>query len=164
VSAGISLVPEGRRTFGSLSVADNLRVGGFVAPRQVAARRQRVYDLFPLLAQRSRLPAAQLSGGEAQMLAIGQSLMVEPRLILLDEPSIGLAPIVVRALLETMSTLADAGMGVLLVEQSVRLAVRFTDTLYVLDHGRLSEPTSGSDEDALRAAYFGEVTGDQGRG
>ena len=160
VAAGISLVPEGRRTFGSLSVADNLRVGGFIAPRQVAARRARVYELFPVLQERARLPAAQLSGGEAQMLAIGQAMMVEPELVLLDEPSIGLAPIVVSSLLRTMSTLADAGVAVLLVEQSVRLALRFTDRLHVLDGGRLFELDDSTDEEALRAAYFGEGLGE----
>ena len=160
VRAGICLVPEGRRTFASLSVADNLRVGGFVAPRQARQRQEQVYQLFPVLAERASLPAAQLSGGEAQMLAIGHALMSGPRLVLLDEPSIGLAPVVVERLLETMGALSHRGIAVLLVEQSVRLAGAFADSLYVLHQGRsvpLGRRGQGLDEDALRAAYFGQA-------
>ena len=159
VAHGIALVPEGRRTFGSLTVADNLRVGGFVAAGEIAEHREVVYELFPLLRQRAQSPAFQLSGGEAQMLAIGQALMSAPRLVLLDEPSIGLAPIVVRSLLDTMHTLAEQGIGVVLVEQSVRLASAFGDVLHALTHGRLTlvrAPGEAFDEDALRAAYFGQ--------
>jgi branched-chain amino acid transport system ATP-binding protein len=160
VRAGISVVPEGRRTFGGLTVADNLRVGGFTAPSSVATRRTEVLELFPALATRINLAAAQLSGGEAQMLAIAQALMAGPRVVLLDEPSIGLAPIVVDALLETTMRLREAGIAVLLVEQSVRLAARFADELLVLDRGRLvpAPMTDGEvDEEGLRAAYFGET-------
>lgn len=158
VAGGISLVPEGRRTFGSLTVADNLRVGGFVAAGEVGQRRELVYELFPSLRERAGVPAFQLSGGESQMLAIGQALMAAPRLVLLDEPSIGLGPIVVRSLLDTMYTLAERGITVILVEQSVRLAAAFGDVVYVLTQGRLTlvraygEPI---DEDTIRAAYFG---------
>jgi branched-chain amino acid transport system ATP-binding protein len=158
VAAGIALVPEGRRTFGSLSVAENLRVGGFVAPADLSVRRESVYELFPPLRRHADTPAVQLSGGESQMLAIGQALMADPRLVLLDEPSIGLAPITVRSLLETMETLADRGITTILVEQSVRLATAFADTVYALARGRLvlvRAPGQALDETALRTSYFG---------
>jgi branched-chain amino acid transport system ATP-binding protein len=158
VQRGISLVPEGRRVFPGLTVDNNLRVGGFSSPRGVAQRREEVYDLFPALRERRTQPAAQLSGGEAQMLAIGQALMAGPRLVLLDEPSLGLAPIVVSSVLETMRSLADRGIAVLLVEQSVRLAQQFAEELYVTDGGRLQlvrAPGMELDEHALQAAYLG---------
>jgi branched-chain amino acid transport system ATP-binding protein len=158
VQLGITLVPEGRRVFPGMKVSDNLRVAGFTSPRNVAARRESVYELFPSLRNRSRIPAAQLSGGEAQMLAIGQALMAGPSIVLLDEPSLGLAPIAVQALLRAMGDLADSGISVLLVEQSVRLAMTFGESLYVLSRGkvRLTEAVSGDyDEEALRKAYFG---------
>jgi branched-chain amino acid transport system ATP-binding protein len=158
VKLGISLVPEGRRIFPTLKVSDNLRVAGFISPRQVVQRREEVYDLFPVLRERGPVPAAQLSGGEAQMLAIGQAMMAGPGIVLLDEPSMGLAPIAVQTLLRTMGQLADSGISVLLVEQSVRLAMSFAESIYVLSRGtvRLAEAVSGQhDEEAFRTAYFG---------
>jgi branched-chain amino acid transport system ATP-binding protein len=158
VKRGISLVPEGRRIFPGLTVESNLRVGGFSAPRGLTQRRDEVYELFPVLHERRQQPASQLSGGEAKMLAIGQALMAGPRLVLLDEPSLGLAPIVVSSLLETMRGLSDRGIAVLLVEQSVRLAQKFAEDLYVTDAGRLQLVRSAGselDENALQAAYLG---------
>lgn len=158
VEAGISLVPEGRRIFPGLSINDNLRAGGFTSPRDIATRRAEVYAQFPVLEERAKIPAAQLSGGEAQMLAIGQALMAAPKLLLLDEPSIGLAPRIVSNLLEHIRALADQGIAVLLVEQSVRLADAFADNLYALDQGQLTAvrgPGETIDEEALRRAYFG---------
>lgn len=158
VQRGIAMIPEGRRVFGGLTVANNLRVGGFTAPKQAGERLQEVHRLFPILKERAHLPAAQLSGGEAQMLAIGQALMSGPRLLLLDEPSIGLAPIVVANVLATIRELSDRGISVLLVEQSVRLASSFADELHVLDMGRMSKIKDRDgeiDEDTLQAAYLG---------
>src|SRR5439155_15952722 len=158
VKRGISLVPEGRRVFPGLTVENNLRVGGFSSPRGIAERSDGVYELFPVLAERRRQVASQLSGGEAQMLAIGQALMAEPRLVLLDEPSLGLAPIVVSSLLDTMRRLSERGIAVLLVEQSVRLAQQFAEELYVIDGGRMRLGRGAGqelDEEALQAAYLG---------
>lgn len=160
VSRGISLVPEGRRIFGHLTVATNLRVGGFTNKRDVSARREEMYELFPALRERSRTHASQLSGGEAQMLAIGLALMANPKLVMLDEPSFGLAPVIVGRVLETIRTLSEQGITVLLVEQSVRLALALAETVYVLDQGELrlaAAPGQKIDEDALHAAYLGSA-------
>jgi branched-chain amino acid transport system ATP-binding protein len=158
VKEGVSLVPEGRQIFPELTVAENLRVGGFVAGREMAARRVRVYDIFPALAERAEQPASQLSGGEAQMLAIGQALMADPSLIILDEPSFGLAPVIISRLLEIIKELSSRGITVLLVEQSVRLALSLGGDLYVLDGGELrlaAEAGAAVDPEVLQAAYLG---------
>ena len=158
VQRGIAMIPEGRRIFGGLTVANNLRVGSFVDGKHAAERLDDVHRLFPILKERAHLPAAQLSGGEAQMLAIGQALMSGPRLLLLDEPSIGLAPIVVANVLNTIRELSERGISVLLVEQSVRLASSFADELHVLDMGRMSkikDRDGEMDEERLQAAYLG---------
>jgi branched-chain amino acid transport system ATP-binding protein len=158
VKAGVSLVPEGRQIFPGLTVAENLRIGGFVAGREVSSRRARVYDTFPALAERADQAASQLSGGEAQMLAIGQALMAQPSLMMLDEPSFGLAPVIIARLLDIIRDLSDRGIAVLLVEQSVRLALQLGGDLYVLDSGELrlaAEAGSKVDPDVLHAAYLG---------
>jgi branched-chain amino acid transport system ATP-binding protein len=158
VKAGVSLVPEGRQIFPELTVAENLRVGGFVAGREVVPRRQHVYEVFPALLERAEQPASQLSGGEAQMLAIGQALMANPSLIMLDEPSFGLAPVIVSRLLDIIKDLSSRGITVLLVEQSVRLALSLGGDLYVLDGGELrlaAEAGAEVDPEVLQAAYLG---------
>jgi branched-chain amino acid transport system ATP-binding protein len=159
VKRGITLIPEGRRIFPGLTVENNLRVGGFTSSRDFGERAEEVYVLFPVLAERRKQPASQLSGGEAQMLAIAQALMAHPKLVLLDEPSLGLAPIVVSSLLDTMQQLADKGISVLLVEQSVRLAQRFAEELYVIDNGQMQlvrKEGTELDETALQVAYLGK--------
>jgi branched-chain amino acid transport system ATP-binding protein len=158
VKAGVSLVPEGRQIFPELTVAENLRVGGFIAGREVHQRRERVYETFPALLERSEQPASQLSGGEAQMLAIGQALMANPSLIILDEPSFGLAPVIVSRLLDIIKDLSQRGITVLLVEQSVRLALQLGGDLYVLDGGELRLAAAAGhevDPEVLQAAYLG---------
>ncbi|HZQ58704.1 MAG TPA: ABC transporter ATP-binding protein [Acidimicrobiales bacterium] len=158
VKAGVSLVPEGRQIFPELTVAENLRVGGFIAGREVHERRERVYGTFPALLERAEQPASQLSGGEAQMLAIGQALMANPSLIMLDEPSFGLAPVIITRLLDIIKDLSERGITVLLVEQSVRLALSLGGDLYVLDGGSLRlAAAAGSevDPEVLQAAYLG---------
>jgi branched-chain amino acid transport system ATP-binding protein len=158
VGSGIAMIPEGRRVFGSMSVANNLRVGGFINHREAGKVRDEVYDLFPILRERQSQPATQLSGGEAQMLAIGLALMSRPRLLLLDEPSIGLAPRVVSSLLATIRDLSSRGIAVVLVEQSVHLASSFAKEINALDRGRLTNVTRTDgqiDEARLKAAYLG---------
>lgn len=136
VAMGISLVPEQRDLFGKMSVADNLALGAFRRGRgEIPARLERVYALFPRLEERHRQEAGTLSGGERQMLAMGRALMARPRLLMLDEPSLGLAPLIVRDILQTVSELRDEGVSILLVEQNARAALRIADHGYVMELG-----------------------------
>ncbi len=159
VALGIAQVPEGRQVFAPLSVEDNLRLGAW--PRRNARRDAElasVYELFPVLASRRRISAGMLSGGEQQMLAIGRALMAKPRLLLLDEPSMGLAPILVEQILDVVRGLKQAGLTVLLVEQNARAALAIADRGYVVETGRIA--TSGSAVELLadarvQAAYLG---------
>jgi len=142
VAAGCSLVPEGRQVFGSMPVRENLLLGGHVQyrrgqRREAAADLQRVYELFPVLRQRERQLAGTLSGGEQQMLAIGRALMARPVLVMLDEPSMGLAPLVVKDILATVQRISAEGTTVLLVEQNARSALRVAGRGYVLETGRI---------------------------
>ncbi len=156
VASGISLVPEGRRIFPSLSVHENLLVGGWVK-RPGPWTPDKVYELFPLLVKRRDQRAGTLSGGEQQALAIGRGLMSNPRLLLLDEASLGLAPIVVRSLYKAMPAIVQEGTTLLVVEQDIGQAVSVADRVYCLLEGRVV--LSGSPADLTReqisAAYFG---------
>jgi branched-chain amino acid transport system ATP-binding protein len=140
VALGISHCPEGRRIFGRLSVRDNLRLGAVAQPdRQAAAADlDMVFDLFPLLKERFGQAGGTLSGGEQQMLAIGRALMSRPRLLLLDEPSLGLAPLMVERIFETIAELKGQGRTILLVEQNVHHALDIADRAYVLETGRIT--------------------------
>lgn len=139
-TAGLVYVPEGHRVFPSLSVDENLRLGAFCRRRDrqgIAADLERVLDLFPALRGRERQPAGQLSGGEQQMVALGQALMARPRILLVDEPSAGLAPLAVEAVFAALRRLADEGLGVLLVEQAVDRALHVATRAWVMDQGRI---------------------------
>ena len=140
VALGISHCPEGRRVFGGLSVAENLRLGGVVQRDRhaLAADLDKVFTLFPLLKERMGQAAGTLSGGEQQMLAIGRALMSRPRLLLLDEPSLGLAPLMVERIFETIADLKREGRTILLVEQNVHHALDIADRAYVLETGRIT--------------------------
>jgi len=161
VRAGIALVPEGRMLFGPLTVEENLRLGGFSVRDGAAgyARdRQRVFDLFPVLSERASQTAATLSGGEQQMLAVGRALMSRPTLLLLDEPSLGLAPKVIAEIFATLDRLRADGLTVLLVEQDVRIALKHADRGYVMRTGAIALSGSAAEllaDDHVRHIYLG---------
>jgi branched-chain amino acid transport system ATP-binding protein len=158
VRRGVSQVMEGRRTFAELSVHENLRLGAHSNPRHVAQGLERVYGLFPLLARRRRDVAGYLSGGEQQMLAMGRALMAQPRYLLLDEPSLGLAPKLVEQIRDLIVEINRQGTGVLLVEQSATMALSIAEHGYVMETGKivLDKPASEllADED-VREFYLG---------
>ena len=151
VAQGVALVPEKRELFGEMSVEDNLQLGGFSrwrrGQRDQAQRMQEVFEIFPRLRERRTQLASTLSGGERQMLAIGRALMARPRLLMLDEPSLGLAPLIVREVLQVVSSLRSLGVSVLLVEQNARAALRVADRAYVLEMGAVA--LSGPAQDLL---------------
>uniref|UniRef100_UPI0037C911D8 ABC transporter ATP-binding protein n=1 Tax=Nocardioides terrisoli TaxID=3388267 RepID=UPI0037C911D8 len=161
VSLGISHVPEGRRIFPALTIDENLTLGGFLHRRDkqlLAERRRHVYDVFPRLLDRRKQLAGTMSGGEQQMLAIGRALMAGPELLALDEPSLGLAPIVTKQVLQVVRDIADTGVAVLLVEQNARQALRIADRACVLERGRIVLDGSGSAlaaDERVRHAYLG---------
>jgi branched-chain amino acid transport system ATP-binding protein len=158
---GVAHVPEGRGTFPSLSVDENLKLGAYVRRDGAAVRKDldRCYGWFPRLKERGRQPAGSLSGGEQQMLAVARALMLRPELLMLDEPSLGLAPIVTKELFRTLGEICDEqGMTVLLVEQNARLALDFADHAYVLESGRIAlsgEADRIKDDDEVRRSYLG---------
>ena len=156
VALGIIQVPEGRQVFAPLTVEDNLRLGAY---RRGSARNlKKVYEMFPALAARRRNLAGTLSGGQQQMLAIGRALMAEPRLLLLDEPSMGLAPRLVAEIFACVRALRDAHTTLLLVEQNARAALGIADRGYVLETGRLVRAGTGAEllaDPAVRTAYLG---------
>jgi branched-chain amino acid transport system ATP-binding protein len=163
VRAGIALVPEGRQLFGELTVLENLRMGAYLRRDRdgVAADLERVQALFPRLRERSRQLAATLSGGEQQMVAIGRALMCRPRLLLLDEPSLGLAPLLVREIMQLVRRINESGVSVLLVEQNARQALRISRRAYLLEKGRIvgSGEAAGMLGDArIVSAYLGETS------
>ena len=165
VARGIGHVPEGRRIFGPLSVEENLRLGGYLMrrdPAEIAARLRASYEEFPRLAERRQQLAGTLSGGEQQMLAIARALMVKPRLVVLDEPSMGLAPKLVRAIFAIIGRIRAQGTSVLLVEQNVRQALRIAHRAYVLESGRVvlaGTAAQIADNPQVRAAYLGGGAG-----
>jgi len=162
VKKGISLSPEGREVFPALTVAQNLALGAFsrTDKKEIAASLEWVYELFPRLRERFRQTAGTLSGGEQQMLTIGRSLMSKPRLLLLDEPSLGLAPNIVQQIFELVRTINAQGITILLVEQNANMALKIADRGYVLETGRvkLSDDAKNlSANDEVRKAYLGSA-------
>jgi branched-chain amino acid transport system ATP-binding protein len=161
VRKGVVLVPEGRRVFAPLTVQENLRLGGYTAPSDKAkASLERVFSMFPILYERREGAAGLLSGGEQQMLAFGRALMSQPRIMLLDEPSMGLAPAVVESVAEQVRKMADSGIGVLMVEQNAEVGLEVADEVVVVARGEVgfSGPaaTARSHASVLRA-FLGEA-------
>ncbi len=160
VAHGIAHVPEGRRLFPQLTVADNLKMGAFLPTARAHYREslERVYTLFPVLAERQGQRAGSLSGGEQQMLAVGRALMSRPKLILLDEPSMGLAPVMVLRLFDLIRRMREEGYTILVVEQNVRQVLKLVDRAYLLEVGRTKMEGRASDlaeQDFIRKAYVG---------
>ena len=162
VETGIAMVPEGRRVFANLTVQENLRIGAYLRKDKEAIEEdfKDVYDLFPRLKERSWQLAGTLSGGEQQMLAVGRAVMTRPKLIMMDEPSLGLAPLVVKDIFKIIRTLKDTGMTVLLIEQNANAALHACDYAYVMETGRIT--TSGTGEEllaseAIQEAYLGKT-------
>ncbi|NDY93687.1 ABC transporter ATP-binding protein [Ideonella livida] len=170
VARGLALVPETRALFASMSVVDNLRLGAYRFRQEPAARHREaldeVYALFPRLQERAQQAAATLSGGERQMLALGRALMGRPRLLMLDEPSLGLAPLIVRDIFRILDTLRARGVAILLVEQNARAALRLADHGHVLELGRvaLAGPAQAlADDPRIVEAYLGAHSSHQAR-
>ena len=162
VERGIAMVPEGRRLFGTMSVQENLELGAF-APRartDAAVNVERVYALFPVLRERRRVTVRALSGGQQQMVAVGRALMSSPRLLMLDEPSLGIAPLLVHAILDALAEINRGGTAILLVEQNVQAALTLAHRGYVLESGRIAGKGTGADllrDPHVRRAYLGPL-------
>jgi branched-chain amino acid transport system ATP-binding protein len=160
VALGLVHVPEGRRVFPELSVEDNLRVGAYLVRERAEMRRTLadVYGRFPRLAERRAQFAGTLSGGEQQMLAFGRAMMAQPKLLMLDEPSLGLAPLMVEEVMRSIRVFRDSGVTVFLVEQNANLALRLADRAYVMETGRITMTGSGARllaDERVRASYLG---------
>ena len=165
VEQGIAMVPEGRRVFSNLTVMENLRIGAYLRKDKEAIEKdiQHVYDLFPRLRERSWQLAGTLSGGEQQMLAVGRALMSRPKILMMDEPSLGLAPMVVQDIFKIIHTLNKEGMTVLLIEQNANAALRAADYGYVLETGHITMSGTGKElleNEKVREAYLGKTAKD----
>ena len=161
VSSGIAMVPEGRRVFADLTVLENLKIGAYLRKdkEQIEKDIEWVYDLFPRLKERSWQFAGTLSGGEQQMLAVGRALMSKPKLIMMDEPSLGLAPLVVQDIFKIIRTINEQGVTVLLVEQNANMALKVADIAYVLETGEITMQGTGADllaDPKVKEAYLGK--------
>ncbi len=159
VSQGICMVPEGRHVFPNLSVLENLHIGAYLRNDDVTADIEHVYKLFPRLEERSWQMAGTLSGGEQQMLAVGRALMMRPKVLMMDEPSLGLAPIVIRDIFRIIETLHQEGITILLVEQNANAALKIADYAFVLETGSLGIQGKGKellDNPDIKAAYLGK--------
>ena len=159
VSKGITLVPEGRRIFPDLTVMENLRVGAYMRKDSVQADLDWVFDLFPRLKERHWQPGGTLSGGEQQMLAIARALMSKPKLIMMDEPSLGLAPIIVQGVFDIIREINKQGVTILLVEQNANMALHTADVGYVMETGRITMTGTGNElaeNEEIKAAYLGK--------
>ncbi|MEU9984184.1 ABC transporter ATP-binding protein [Streptomyces sp. NPDC050856] len=161
VALGLAHSPEGRHIFPRMSIEDNLRLGAFLRNDKPGIEKdiQRAYDLFPILGERRKQAAGTLSGGEQQMLAMGRALMSQPKLLMLDEPSMGLSPIMMQKIMETISALKEQGTTILLVEQNAQAALSLADQAYVMETGTIKLSGTGQDllhDESVRKTYLGE--------
>ena len=159
IAKGITLVPEGRRVFPDMTVLDNIKIGAFLRHDSLDKDIEHMYSLFPRLKERKWQLAGTLSGGEQQMLALARALMSKPKLLMMDEPSLGLAPLIVKGIFEIIKEINKSGVTVLLIEQNANMALKASDYAYVLETGRLSMEGSGEEllsNEALREAYLGK--------
>lgn len=158
VAKGLMMVPEGRRIFPNLSVLENLKIGAYLRKDELDRDLEMVYGYFPRLRERSWQAGGTLSGGEQQMLAVGRALMGRPKLLMMDEPSLGLAPIVVQGIFEIIKQIHEAGTTVLLIEQNANMALHVADRAYVIENGMISMEGTGKElleDEKVRAAYLG---------
>ncbi len=159
VKRGITLVPEGRRVFPNLTVAENLRIGAYLRRDDLSADLEYIYNLFPRLKERSWQHAGTLSGGEQQMLAVGRALMAKPKLIMMDEPSLGLAPLVVQGIFDIIHTINSHGITVLLIEQNANMALQAADRAFVMQTGEIILSGTGAElleNEEVKEAYLGK--------
>lgn len=160
VAKGVTLVPEGRRVFPNLTVLENLKIGAYLRKDDLKPDIEYVYSLFPRLKERHWQLAGTLSGGEQQMLAVGRALMSRPKLIMMDEPSLGLAPLVVKDIFDIITTINKAGITVLLIEQNANMALKVADWAYVLETGSITKEGTGIDllnDESIKEAYLGKT-------
>ena len=158
VSTGVTLVPEGRRVFANLTVEENLRIGAYLRKDSIKEDMEEVYKLFPRLKEREWQLAGTLSGGEQQMLAVGRALMAKPKLVMMDEPSLGLAPLVVKGIFEIIKEINKQGITVLLIEQNANMALKTADWAYVMQTGSILMQGPGAElaaNEEVKAAYLG---------
>lgn len=158
VEAGITLVPEGRRVFPDLTVLENIKIGAYLRKDDLSDDIARVYDLFPRLKERHWQLAGTLSGGEQQMLAVARALMAKPKLIMMDEPSLGLAPIVVQGIFDIIKEIHKQGVTILLIEQNANMALKTADLAYVMETGRITMSGTGKEllsDERVKKAYLG---------
>jgi len=160
VSRGITLVPEGRRVFPNLTVKENLKIGAYLRKDDLKDDLEYVYGLFPRLKEREWQLAGTLSGGEQQMLAVGRALMSKPKLIMMDEPSLGLAPLIVKGIFDIIKTINDQGITVLLIEQNANMALKTAHLAYVLETGLITKQGTGEEllnDESVKEAYLGKT-------
>ncbi len=162
VSKGVTLVPEGRRVFPNLTVLENLKIGAYLRKdkKEIQKDIEHVYELFPRLSERSWQLAGTLSGGEQQMLAVGRALMSSPKLIMMDEPSLGLAPLVVQDIFSIIRQINSEGITVLLIEQNANMALKIADKAYVMETGRITMEGTGEEllaNETIKEAYLGKT-------
>ena len=160
VSRGITLVPEGRRVFPNLTVKENLKIGAYLRKDNFSADMEYIYSLFPRLKEREWQLAGTLSGGEQQMLAVGRAMMSRPELIMMDEPSLGLAPLIVKEIFNIIKTINKSGITVLLIEQNANMALKVADSAYVLETGEITMKGTGEEllaDESVKEAYLGKA-------